>query len=154
MDAQSQKDDLLDLLDFIDKLLAFLVGLVPPAHARQYRRVWNTQVRPALLDVKGRVEQITPAEATKLGEVGWDPESARMKTDTIAATANAGSLETTLHLVNSAMGSLKIVFLGLEAPKEFKEFLEVWAKGRPEPESHIQTLFGRGPIPGPAPTNA
>jgi hypothetical protein len=85
-------------------------------------------------------------EWIRLDEVGWDPDGARLKSDTIAAEAGAGKLESTLRLVNSALGSLSEVFR-LEPIKEFKEFLETFVKGRSEPEPYIQTLFGPGPIP-------
>ena len=58
-----------------------------------------------------------------------------------------GALETTIYLVNGALGSLKIVFLGLEPPQKFKDFLETWAKNKSEPESYITALFGVSSIP-------
>src|SRR5215472_3285647 len=120
MDWQTQQEDILDVLLFTEKLLGFLVTLVPPPHARQYRRVWDTQISRKLQSIQQEIRQLGPnsPEWVRLDEVGWDPESARLKSDTIAAEAGAGKLESTLHLVNSALGSLSEVFR-LEPVKEF-----------------------------------
>ncbi len=148
MDWQTQQEDILDVLLFTEKLLAFLVTLVPPPHARQYRRVWNRQIKLKLQSIQQEIKTLgsNSPEWIRLDEVGWDPESARLKSDTISAESGAGKLASTLHLVNSALGSLSGVFR-LEPVKEFKEFLETFVKGRSEPEPYIQTLFGPGPIP-------
>lgn len=152
MDWQSQKQDILDVLQFTEKLLNFLVTLVPPPHRRPYRRVWDEQVKPKLLKVVGEIQRLNGSKTAawqQLDDVGWDPESARFKADMIASEAEAGKLENTLSFVNSSLGSLAKVFPLLEPAKEFKEFLEPWVRGRSEPEYDIQTLFGPGPIPGP-----
>ena len=145
-------EDILDVVQFTEKLLEFLVTLVPPPHRRQYRRVWDQQVKPKLQKVADDIQRLNDSDTTiwtELDGVGWDPESARFKADIIASEAEAGKLENTLSFVNSSLGSLAKVFPMLEPAKEFKEFLEPWVKGRSEPEYGIQTLFGPGPIPGP-----
>lgn len=152
MDWQTQKQDILDVVQFTEKLLGFLVTLVPPPHRRQYRRVWDQQIKPKLEEAARAIQQLNATNKpvwAKLDDVGWDPESPRFKADMIAAEAEAGRLENTLSFVNSSLGSLAKVLPFLEPAKEFKEFLEPWVKGRPEPEYGIQTLFGPGPIPTP-----
>ena len=143
----------MDVLQFTEKLLEFLVTLVPPAHRRQYRRVWDGQIKWKLQNVVQQVQSLVVSKQqviwTQLENVGWDPESARFKADMIAAEAEAGNLENAVSFVNSSLGSLAKVFPFLEPAKEFKEFLEPWIKGRSEPEPAIQTLFGPGPIPTP-----
>jgi hypothetical protein len=152
MDWQTQRQDILDVVQFTEKLIEFLVTLVPPPHRRQYRRVWDQQVKPKIRKVAEQIQLLNASNTTawtQLDDVGWNPESARLKADMIAAEAEAGKLENTLSFVNSSLGSLAKVFPMLEPAKEFKEFLEPWVKGRSEPEPAIQTLFGPGPIPGP-----
>jgi|HubBroStandDraft_4_1064222.scaffolds.fasta_scaffold59301_2 hypothetical protein len=149
MDRTTQRQDILRVLDFTERLLEFLLGLVPPPQQTEYRSVWQNSVKPKLAGVRAEVGQLTSAspQLSRADDVGWDPESAHLKAEAIREQAGKGALVTTIRLTNSALGSLKIVFLGLEPPKEFKDFLETWAEGRKEPEPYIMTIFGSGPIP-------
>ncbi len=150
IDRKAQAQDIWHVLVFTEQLLEFLLTLVPQIHQPEYRNVWNTEVKPTLLTVQQELLGLKASSRrwAKLDQVGWSPQSAHLKAEAIAQEAEEGALATTIHLTNSALGSLKFVFLGLEPPKEFKDFLEVWAKNRKEPEPYIQTLFPRGqPIP-------
>ena len=88
MDHESQKQDILGVIDFTDKLLDFLVKQVPQPHSRHYQRVWNGDVRGKVQHVRGLVAQLTDAsrEWQDLDKVGC-PDSARLKSDTIATQA-------------------------------------------------------------------
>jgi hypothetical protein len=151
MDRITQQQDIIRFLGFTEKLLEFLLKLVPPHWQPNYNSVWANKVKPKLAAVQDEVRNlaVTSEKWNELDDVGWDPESARLKTEVLKEKTEKGALATVIRLTNSALGSLKIVFLGLEPPKEFKDFLETWAEGRNEPESQITTLFGPGPIPGP-----
>lgn len=153
MDRATQQWDILSFLDFTEKLIEFLLTLVPPHRVLEYKAVWQSEVRPRLRDVSSEVRSLTldSPRWNEVDNVGWTPDSARLKTGTLEEQARKGALATTIRLTNSALGSLKIVFLGLEPPKEFKDYLETWAENRPGPEPQIMTLFGGGPIPGPPP---
>jgi hypothetical protein len=152
MDRATQQSDILRVLDFTEKLLEFLITMVPPARSQEYRNVWESEVRPKLRGVRSEIQQIpvSASQWNRIDDIGWSPESARLKADSLAEQAGKGALATTIRLTNSALGSLKIVFLGLEPPKEFKDYLETWAENRAEPEPFITTLFGPGAIPGPS----
>jgi hypothetical protein len=152
MDRVTQQGDILRVLDFTEKLLEFLLTLVPPTRSQEYTSVWESEVRPKLRGVRSEIQQIpvSSPQWNRIDDIGWSPESARLKADSLAEQAGKGALATTIRLTNSALGSLKIVFLGLEPPKEFKDYLETWAENQAEPEPFITTLFGPGPIPGPS----
>jgi hypothetical protein len=150
MNRDAEKTDLLDVFEFIKKLLEKLVETVPGPHSRQFRRVWKDEIKPKLEDVEKKVKDLSDdaAEWKTLQEVGWTGEQARLKSDVMATVAGQGLLGKVLKLVNSALGSLKVVFIALDPVKEFKDFLEIFLPSGPEPVEYIQTLFGRGPIPG------
>lgn len=150
MDRTTQQQDILRVLDFTERLLDFLLTLVPPHRAAEYRNVWQSDVKPKLQSVRSELMHLTANshQFRNLDDVGWNPESARLKGEAIREQSEKGALATTIRLTNSALGSLKIVFLGLEPPKQFKDYLETWAENRAEPEPYIVTLFGSGPIPG------
>lgn len=152
MDRLTQQQDIVRVLDFTEKLLEFLLTLVPPHRSAEYRNVWQSDVKPKLQSVRSELMQLTTNshQFLRLDDVGWNPDSARLKAEAIREQSEKGALATTIRLTNSALSSLKIVFLGLEPPKEFKDYLETWAENRAEPEPYITTLFGPGPIPSPS----
>lgn len=155
MDRDSQKQDILDVLKFTKDLLELLVNEVPAAHARQYRRVWETDVRTKLENVIKTVSALTDNSTETWGmldDAGWGPEGARLKSDVIAHEAKEGRLGRVLKFLNSALGSLAKVFHPLEGAKELKDLAEPFADKLKEPWQPLTTIFGGGPIPGPPAT--
>ena len=147
MNFTSDKKDLGDVLEFIEKLLEVLVAKVPEPEARQFRRVWEGDIRTKIQNVKGEIAKIPSTEDakwTKVKDAGWDGESLRLKGDALAAAASRGALGTVLKYVISALGSLTKVFPKLNPVKEFVEFLEPFLSKESEPVQYIQTLFPGG----------
>ncbi|HXJ96310.1 MAG TPA: hypothetical protein VMT20_26025 [Terriglobia bacterium] len=155
MTFETDKKDLTDVLEFIEKLLQVLVERVPEPDARQFRRVWDGEIRGKIQSVKGALTNITSVQDDhwkELLDVGWTDESLRLKGDALASAAHKGALAKVLKLVNTALGSLEKVFPVLDPVKEFKEFLEPFFSYESEPAPYIQTLFPGGSFrPAPIP---
>jgi hypothetical protein len=151
MDFASDKDDLLEIVDFFENLFKVLVEQVPDRRA-QFRRVLDSDILPRLEKLRTELNNINTDNHSnwkKLHDHGLNGEPLRLKYDDMEDAAHKGLLKKTFGLSNVVLDSLGELFGFLKAVKEFTGVLEQKFAGEPEPFPYITTLFGPGPIPGP-----
>lgn len=151
MNFASDKEDLLQIVDFFESLFKVLVERVPDRRA-QFRRVLNSDVLPRLQQLRGSLQNIgkeSDDNWKQLHEHALDGESLRLKYDELEDAAHKGLLKKTLGLSNVVIESFADIFGFLKAVKEFKGLLEQKFESEPEPFPYITTIFGSGPIPSP-----
>jgi hypothetical protein len=164
MDFASDKADLLEIVDFIPRLVYTLVEEVSPEMRPQYRRAWlghlppeinviveppppGEPIRSRLLRLWQKIAKI-PYQADELWnwltDHGLTGEPLRMKHDSIEAASSGGWARKCLKMVISIVGSLSesVILEFLKPVKEFLEFLEQAIDHIAEPSPNLMTLFG------------
>jgi hypothetical protein len=115
---------LVQILNFVEKLLDELVPLIPATEDQeQFVIAWNSEVRPALGELRTRI--LTVASPTdprwlEIQQRGLSGEQLKLKRARLAAASKKGIRKKILDIINTILGSIP----GADPIKEFKEFTE------------------------------
>jgi len=114
MDFNSDRDDLIAIVNFADQLVNALVDRVPEQRA-QYRRVWCSSIHPKIRELRAELRK----KEETLKEAGLTGEELRLKYDAIHSAATQGALRKALKLeavswMLSPIGTFRFPLISLQ----------------------------------------
>ena len=147
MELENDKNDLIGILQFAEKLIDHLIGRLPESERQLFTEAWVEEVRPKLKAVIEDVKKITMQSAdfpaSKLSDHGLTGKSLELKKARLTSLAQQGFLGRLLRLLDSLLDSLGEVFPATKPVKELKDCLEdIFAGTKPDP--YLITLFNQG----------
>ena len=140
------KNELLGILNFTEKLFDELIKQVPQEEQTLFKDAWS-EVRPKLQAVTQQIKGLQSEGedlAIKLAEAGLLGNQLKLKVFKLKRAAKEGWLDKLLRLLNSFLKSLAKAIPGGESIAELKDMFEDSLGGVQTPAPYIQTLFNQG----------
>ena len=147
MPLSEDRDAIIEVLEFTEKLFDLLIGKLIPVDHQLFQDAWD-ETKPILQQQVSLLRSITSEEHSAwaaLRRVGLTGKNLAMKLHYLAKAASGGWRKTLLDLLNKFLGSLASGIPGVEPIKELKEWLEDQIADDPTADPGIKTLYASQP---------
>ena len=124
MPFQGDRATLIQILQFVEKLLTELIVRIPPPEDQaQFQIAWSQEVQPKLRELIERIQSISGPNDRRWAGIqrhGLDGEQLKLKRARLAAASRKGIRKKILDIINTILSSIP----GADLIKEFKELTE------------------------------